>query len=1591
MQLTNKLITELQKRLKVGNRRGVHLDGVPGSSRYKFDLHRLTYIDQNLPANFISALMSEAAMRFKISWKNNVPDLNSLFEEDQTQLVRITKSFENLINQTDAIESEKGINTFGFGFPLLIRRDQADNKLTLAPVFIWSLRVKRTKEFNTWEIIRTEEDPVYVNEVLINHLASDSHIEIPAIPGEMLEEGFLSRADFLSICQGLLSSVNTTTGPELSKDLSAKLSNPVAIKDKKHYESLPITSTNAALEFGGLFSIFEIQKQNIIEDYDAMLAGAETHLDQSPLVDGKFQPISSVETDPSQQSILNGLSVKRNVVIQGPPGTGKSQSLTALLVNALENKLKTIVVCEKRTALEVLKDALDEKRLHFHSILIKDIVKDRRTVVDSVRDRVDSPAYRSYHYSHSRDSLDELISELQSMIGSINTQHQKLDVPLLSGYNWTAVVGMLLKELDAGDESALALEGRSFKFDSTEMNELVSMIQKGEKLYRSYQPVAALSFLKPDKLTGENLYAIEQHIHRDFQGYAEQHKSIAELTQNYRTAYRRQREAEFSRQLEQVQQLNILQSDIDQLQVRTAAFKQVVFSRQSAEMEQEFISLRESVQQLRSTLSPMLEDPDFQDEEKTAGLGFKIANLFSGKSKRLEAQRTAIRSLFSALNEKIQSGDYLKPFIFAAGLKTAISEIDTLIQLIEVKSASKAEDIEEYFTGLNLFDAAAEKFSDPASTALEELTASLKERLPAAVHQNNLAAAFSAQVLKTLSAAKDLYISSSTTDAAQLLGSINTGELREKFDTAVETEFAALNPAAVHQDTYQLGFAAQILGALESFIRSLESDGWLKKLLHTDQSEQFLAEIHHILGEKAQYFNHAQDPFTLEFNWYKFYNSLTDENRLLLNALAGQRDWKKSFLAHYLNALLIANGTAELPVNDEEHGAFADKIKGYEKEQLRFINQYWYSRQINQTRDFERSHPDLSIENLYNKRSSPRFKRLSLRKIVKYDLDLFSTFFPIILTTPDVASNLFKGNNGYFDLVVFDEASQLRLEDNLPAILKGKQVIIAGDEHQMPPSNFFSKVFDGSIEDEEDLEDEEKPVFDHDNLLLSCESLLDFATELNFDKKYLDFHYRSRHPELIDFSNHAFYNQRLKPLPNSFEYLPIKYIQVGGTFSEHTNEQEADMVLSVLEHNIHRLPDGKYPSVGVATFNIAQRNLIKSRILERAKFSRFEHFNRKMTELEESGFFVKNLENIQGDERDVIILSTTYGVNKEGKFKQVFGPVNHSSGYKLLNVIITRAKYKIYVCSSIPEEVFLNYRDHLLAEGANNKKAIFYAYLAYAKAVSESDSELRNAVFEALNANTNAGRPPDNRHDLLESPFEEEVYDALLDHFDASQLIPQFQFAGFRLDIVYDSGLPGIPKVAIECDGAKYHSSEEAYLHDLYRQRIMENQGFIFHRIWSTNWWRNPKRELSRLVSFINALTDETAQGSAQTHPLSAVFSHQQPPQSSPVNPGESLALFDDEPGSPDEPTEMQSPPDRVELNDQVKIKYLNSDKDFTVQIIQGKGSLAEIGALQKISIESPLSRAILGAGSGDIVKIGTLDNFVEILEINKNHDKTKP
>lgn len=1751
MEVTRKLIEELQNRLKVGNRRGVHLNAIPSNSRYKFDLNRLSYINKDIPNDFVEKLLSENPLKFKITWKDNVPDLNELFEDDQVKLVKITKSFENLINQTEAIESEKGINTFGFGFPILARRDQKDNKLTVSPVLIWSLRIKRTREFNTWEIVRDEDDPVYLNEVLINHLESDSQITIDPISPEFLDDGLIDKEELIQICYKLLTSINSKNSPDLKNILREKLEDIKEIPTKKHFENLPITSNNSFIDFSGLFSIFEVQKQNIIQDYDKLLDLDGYKIDLEEMENHHFQPISSIETDPSQQGILHALETSRNILIQGPPGTGKSQSLTAILVNALENHKKTIVVCEKRTALEVLYNSLQEKGLGRHSVLIKDIVKDRRLAIDSVRDRVDYSGSR--RNSTWNTNLAYSIEKSKKLIDSINNKHIKVGKKLAGDRNWTQTVGVLLSNLKKVKEHYnLNLDKKLFEYSSDELNGLLETLREGQSLYVDYAKYVNLSFLNTSKFTGENPFLVERTIKDTFDEYQEILSGIEILIKTYKEEYLDLRAKEVEGEFDEIKNhkshveseyANLIdflkKSEKKYIEVRSEEINIQIenvkvplgklidlyqsFSKFILERKSEYTNIRQNeieaqwdkINKIQFEIEKLFDENSqntlFYQDDKKLSFTTKIKSIFSSATKSILRDSKQIEldlkklieisntcpdfptlkntattrekeDLFRSFKkqcEKLYENKYeqisseFDNFNFEEFFSQSIDEIDVLEQLERQSSTSNiSSEVKKYFydteSDFGEFLYLNKEYTDTLNSKIlssrdlnsiemsgtidsqkedfknysEYLGRKSEELNEIAIHEfngffpdlekdlieiklskSNLTSAFGKsshkifkdcilemqsgivsfekdvneayqKVFQVIKGSNDLkeFDKYESTDArfGQI---IRVEDLLDKdlrdFKLNVHKELEKSNFLSSVPEKYSNKTLSDGLDKIISLSDKIIKDNWVDFPRHRSNSNELIERFESILKKYKSYIDHEEDVFSVEFKWYKFFNDQNSYSKKVIEEVNDKKDWRKVFLAFYLDSLLTENADMHLPTDEKDYHELDKALSEFGKKQVDYIHHYWDTQQKKARMRFERENPNLSIENLYNKRKSHNHQKLSLRQVIKYDLDLFTDFFPIILTTPDVCSNMFQEKHKYFDIVLFDEASQLKLEDNLPALLKGKQIVIAGDEHQMPPSNYFSKIFDGSIDDEDEVEDEEKVVIDRDNILLSCESLLDFATELKFDKRFLDFHYRSRHPYLIDFSNHAFYNQRLIPLPNSFDYTPIKHIQVNGSYSGHTNEREADAVLSIIENNIHRLPSGKYPSIGIATFNIAQRNLIKSRILDRRKFEKYKEFNDKIQELEEAGLFVKNLENIQGDERDVIILSTTYGINQEGKFSQRFGPINHQKGYKLLNVIITRAKYKIYVCTSIPEKVYLNYKELLITEGANNRRSVFFAYLAYTKAISDKNHEARKAILADLAENSNIEKSTYSYNPALESPFEEEVYEELTLHFDESKIIPQLQFAGFRIDLVYDPQHDGLPKIAIECDGATYHSSREAYLYDRHRQKILENHGFVFHRIWSTNWWRNPKREAQHLIDFIKSIESKDPELFSDDRQVSQAFTDNievilnELPFNDPEVQIELEENIQQIIGHSLDPIPEIPERDKIKSYSKVKVNYLNNNQEILVELIEN-GGIQPINdnGIMKINIKTPLGQALLGKSIGETVKIGKLDNYVEILEI---------
>jgi very-short-patch-repair endonuclease len=426
---------------------------------------------------------------------------------------------------------------------------------------------------------------------------------------------------------------------------------------------------------------------------------------------------------------------------------------------------------------------------------------------------------------------------------------------------------------------------------------------------------------------------------------------------------------------------------------------------------------------------------------------------------------------------------------------------------------------------------------------------------------------------------------------------------------------------------------------------------------------------------------------------------------------------------------------------------------------------------------------------------------------------------PCVLMSPlSVAQYLDPSLEG-FDVVVFDEASQIPPWDAVGAIARGRQVVVVGDSKQLPPTSFFGRSAD---EEGEEPDDESR---------VEMESILDEAVGAGLTQLLLQWHYRSQHESLIAFSNVHYYESRLHTFPSAAADVPelgVKLVKVDGFYDRggsRTNEAEAAAVVDELIRLL-QLPDDLRPSVGVVTFSMTQQRCVQD--LLDARLRTLPDLQRHFTDAVPEKVFVKNLENVQGDERDVMLFSVCYGPDKAGKLTMNFGPLNRKGGERRLNVAVTRARQRLVLFSTLSWD---RIPDHGTA-------AVGVAHLkAYLRFAEQGEA--------ALLATTAA---PDR--DTFMSPFEEQVFRALT---DAGHLVhTQVGCSGYKIDLaIVDPARPGTYLLGIECDGATYHGSRAARERDRLREDVLVTLGWRIHRIWSTDWWYERDAAMKRVVDAI--------------------------------------------------------------------------------------------------------------------------------------------
>ena len=524
--------------------------------------------------------------------------------------------------------------------------------------------------------------------------------------------------------------------------------------------------------------------------------------------------------------------------------------------------------------------------------------------------------------------------------------------------------------------------------------------------------------------------------------------------------------------------------------------------------------------------------------------------------------------------------------------------------------------------------------------------------------------------------------------------------------------------------------------------------------------------------------------------------------------------FEKQFYTKWLNSVYQQTDLGSF--NADEMERYVEEFRQLDQEQQELAKVQVQHEVTKHRPSLNLEHASSSEQVLVRREAEKQRRHKPLRELFDEAGSFITKLTPCFMMSPLSVAQYLKADSIDFDTVVFDEASQIMPQDAVSSLIRADQAIIAGDTKQLPPTSFFHS----DVETTEDVRE------DLDSILEETASVL--------PEKNLRWHYRSRTDELIQFSNHHYYNNSLRTFPEnnpdvetgvSFEYVEDGVYDRGGS---RQNEIEAQRVIDLIEAHAEERSD---KSLGVVAFSGAQEQAIRDALAERREENPvLDAFVSQDDVLDE--FFIKNLEMVQGDERDRMIFSVGYGPAQDGTISTNFGPLNKSGGERRLNVAVTRAKEQItVVCSMLPGDIDLS--------GSNSTGAQhFKNYLEYARK-GEQALARNDQVTDTLD---------------FDSQFEEAVYDAL--EAEGHDVVSQVHSSGYSIDLaIKHPEQPGKFILGIECDGAAYHSSKTARDRDRTRQMVLEDLGWTIHRIWSPDWASNREAQIQAINEKVDSIS----------------------------------------------------------------------------------------------------------------------------------------
>lgn len=1356
---------------------------------------------------------------------------------------------------------EHGINVLYLSFGFLKWTEDSKSDTTFESPLILVPVSLTCESISSPFVLELHDDEIVLNPTIAYKLEHDWGIKLPEYNDEEDLDKFLRDVEFAiknkkwsvekKVSLGMLSFLKNNMYKDLEKHKEAILSNPIIKAISGDCDTLQ--------NYEGLSEIKDFDFDNKINPKDV------------------FQVL---DADSSQQDAI--LCAKKGIsfVLQGPPGTGKSQTITNIIAECLAENKKVLFVSEKVAALDVVYNRLKDVNLDVFCLVLHSHKANKKQIIDQLR--------KVWDLAGKKDSKDDELQELDELLkyrNNLNSYDEQLH---------KVITPLNMSIFDVNGQIATISNYKDIKFSipnikNTTQKEFKEYISILERLKNSVYLMDADYHISPWK--GASVKSLSNELRLNITSELSNLKDITNKVSDIINNIKNSLGLEIGDSYSSAKTiLNILKSihefkPFSKYWIINEDWEAIYAEiKDNDEIKSEFECKRnivlDCILEINNYNLQFNADSNFSSTDEIGKLILLIKNRIHDNvlynKWNSETQFDDFKLQYSSLKENMRKylavekkldEEYEKEFInfpcdelfFRFSSLRSVNFIKKFfIKLFDNQYKIDKNSILKYkklhtkrFSDEDILNVLSKlRCYNELKSKLDNNTASLKPLLPNICINENI-------------------------DFNKIDNCVTEYELLVKLQSLLEDLEEVVHKKEEKDEFSKKCFENLYLGLDTPWGDIKTSLNWtnsFKKIIgdNIKNNDQFINKLHDdilFVKECSNFESELQEVLTKAKDNYEFcsnlfedknifnevsFNELTDRLEYCIQNMKLLEEWvdfckiktesvaknlaeyvkiieeqsiskeeivpifKKRFYLLWLDNVLPQNKAVQEFRGDVQED-YIKKFKKFDRKQLSIAKFRIEHELINSLS----SHNNMFGEQaILMKELGKKKNIMPIRKLFMQIPNLITKLKPCLMMSPLSVSMFLESDDCKFDIVIFDEASQVRTENAIGAIFRGKQVIIVGDNKQLPPTNFFTS---SDSDNDYDSKDEDCDNYEYESILEESALL---------PQRTLLWHYRSKHEHLIAFSNAKIYNKQLITFPSNIDKAPnvgveFKYVKDGlfDKNGKNGNPVEAKHIADMVFEHFNKFPNR---SLGVITFGEVQQRAIETAL--RKKRLENQSFEALMNEDKKEPFFIKSLENVQGDERDTIILSIGYSKDSNGIIKMNFGPLGKSGGERRLNVAITRAKFNVKVVSSImPTDIDL---DKLTMEGP---KLLRY-YMEFAK---DGLQKLTNEITE--NADVVS----------LESPFEESVYNYLIEK--GYQVATQVGCSGYRIDMaIKHPSLSGIFVLGIECDGATYHSARTARERDRLRQDILENIGWKIYRIWSTDWIKDQYTEKKNLIEAID-------------------------------------------------------------------------------------------------------------------------------------------